>query len=90
MHQIGRPALSTLAKNLGAIPRAANAWSVRVLPKVQLLATEMTDRVITPLKIPGKNGMFALAMAKTKGENFVFWLEAPRRRSGKQLVAILG
>lgn len=77
---MGRPFLSTYARNFGAMPLRAKACRVRVEAKVQEFATLMTEMVITALKTEGRPLTPALVMAMTKGESFVFEFEAPRRR----------
>lgn len=76
-HQTGRPLLSTYAMNLGAMPRSAMAWMVLVEPKVQELATEMTARVMTALKMEGRTLIPASWIASTKGDALVLAPEAP-------------
>ena len=49
-------------------PFAARAWIVRVEPKVQELATLMTEIKMTALKIEGRTLMPASWIAMTKGE----------------------
>ena len=49
-------------------PFAARACIVRVEPKVQELATLMTEIKMTALKIEGRYWMPASSMATTKGE----------------------
>lgn len=49
---------------------------VRVDPKVQELATEITDKVMTALKMDGRALMLARRKAKTNGEYLVLAPEA--------------
>lgn len=76
-HQNGRPFLSTYWRNLGPIPRTARACIVRVEAKVQELATERTEIVMTALKTEGRPLTPVSWIAKTKGEALVLELEAP-------------
>lgn len=63
MDQIGRPCLSMYTRNLGAMPCAARACRVRVLPKVALFATDRTDKQMTTLKTEGRPLIPARTMA---------------------------
>jgi len=66
---------STRAPIAGPMPRAQRACTVRVAAKVQELATERTERVMTALKIEGRALIPASWKDKTKGE----YLVLPRR-----------
>jgi hypothetical protein len=79
MHQTGRPFLSTYIRNLGPMPLAASACMVLEDPYVQLLATLMTEIVMTAFMTDGKPLTPAYLMASTKGEAFVLAPLAPRR-----------
>lgn len=79
IHHSGRPFLSTYMRNLGPIPRAASACMVREEPYVQLLATLMTEIVMTALNTDGSPLTPAYLMASTKGEALVLAPLAPRR-----------
>lgn len=76
---MGRPDLSTYERNLGAMPRAARAWMVRVEPKVAELATLMTEIVMTAFMTDGRPLIPAFWIETTKGEALVLEPEAPRR-----------
>lgn len=65
--------------NDGAIPLWARACIVLVEAKVQELATEITERVITTLKTDGRPLIPASVMARTKGESLVLLDEASKR-----------
>lgn len=79
--QIGRPFLSTYARNFGAMPRSARACIVRVDAKVHELATLMTETVMMALKIDGRILIPASLIAITNGLNLVCAPEAFNRFS---------
>ena len=79
MVAMGRPLLSMYMNIEGIMPSLAMAWRVRVEPKMALLPTERTERVMTTLKTEGRPRMPASLMARTNGESAVLAPEAPRR-----------
>lgn len=81
----GRPCLSTMLNHLGAMPCMARACSVRVEPKVQELATEMTERVMTAFMMEGRTAILAVWKARTKGEYLELAPDAWERNSSSLL-----